>query len=292
MTMKTCLCFILLLLAALSLASCKESEKDTALRLVKEWDGKEIKFPAHSIFTIQGKDTVDFDFKDADYKVVTYVDSAGCTSCKLQLARWKAFIQKVDSIKYGSVPFVFVFYPKNVKELRYILRSYAFDFPVCFDEKDEFNALNQFPDEMMFQTFLLDKDNRVLALGNPVLNPQIEKLYLKELTGKDKSTDTSVTEMTIDPTEYDFGTFSMSERQECIFRITNTGSSLLMVQDVVTSCGCTKVEYDKRPVPPGQTIDLKVIYEAEESGRFTKVMIVYSNAETSPVRLRIKGNAK
>ena len=30
--MKTCLCFILLLLAALSLASCKESEKDTALR--------------------------------------------------------------------------------------------------------------------------------------------------------------------------------------------------------------------------------------------------------------------
>ena len=46
--MKTCLRFILLLLAVLSLACCKESEKDTALRLVKEWDGKEIKFPAHS----------------------------------------------------------------------------------------------------------------------------------------------------------------------------------------------------------------------------------------------------
>ena len=50
----------------------------------------------------------------------------------------------------------------------------------------------------------------------------------------------------------------MSERQECIFRITNSGSSLLMVQDVVTSCGCTKVKY-----------------EAEESGRFTKVVTVY-----------------
>ena len=84
----------------------------------------------------------------------------------------------------------------------------------------------------------------------------------------------------------------MSESQECIFRITNTGSSLLMVQDVVTSCGCTKVEYDKHPVPPGQSMDLKVIYEAEESGRFTKVVTVYSNAETSPVRLRIAGNVK
>ena len=84
----------------------------------------------------------------------------------------------------------------------------------------------------------------------------------------------------------------MSERQECIFRITNSGSSLLMVQDVVTSCGCTKVKYDKHPVPPGQTMDLKVKYEAEESGRLTKVVTVYSNAETSPVRLRIKGDVK
>lgn len=282
----------MIVLLAYFLVSCQESIKERSTRLIKEWEGKVIRFPVRSVFTVIGRDTVDFDFMDAKYKVVTYIDSTGCVSCKLQLNRWKQLIAKIDSVTHGNVPFLFYLHPKDIKELRYLTRRDNFIYPVCFDEKDEFNALNQFPDEMMFQTFLLDKDNRVLALGNPVLNPQIEKLYLKELTGKDKSTDTSVTEMTIDPTEYDFGTFSMSERQECIFRITNTGSSLLMVHDVVTSCGCTKVEYDKRPVPPGQTIDLKVIYKAEESGRFTKVMIVYSNAETSPVRLRIKGNAK
>lgn len=282
----------MIVLLAYFLVSCQESIKERSTRLIKEWEGKVIRFPVRSVFTVIGRDTVDFDFMDAKYKVVTYIDSTGCVSCKLQLNRWKQLIAKIDSVTHGNVPFLFYFHPKDIKELRYLTRRDNFIYPVCFDEKDEFNALNQFPDEMMFQTFLLDKDNRVLALGNPVLNPQIEKLYLKELTGKDKSTDTSVTEMTIDQTEYDFGTFSMSERQECVFRITNTGSSLLMVQNVVTSCGCTKVEYDKRPVPPGQTIDLKVIYEAEESGRFTKVMIVYSNAETSPVRLRIKGNAK
>ena len=282
----------MIVLLAYFLVSCQESIKERSTRLIKEWEGKVIRFPVRSVFTVIGRDTVDFDFMDAKYKVVTYIDSTGCVSCKLQLNRWKQLIAKIDSVTHGNVPFLFYLHPKDIKELRYLTRRDNFIYPVCFDEKDEFNALNQFPDEMMFQTFLLDKDNRVLAWGNPVLNPQIEKLYLKELTGKDKSTDTSVTEMTIDPTEYDFGTFSMSERQECIFRITNTGSSLLMVQDVVTSCGCTKVEYDKRPVPPGQTIDLKVIYKAEESGRFTKVMIVYSNAETSPVRLRIKGNAK
>ena len=281
-----------LLLAVLSLASCKESEKDTALRLVKEWDGKEIKFPAHSIFTIQGKDTVNFDFKDADYKVVTYVDSAGCTSCKLQLPRWIEFMEELESKTKDNVPFVFVFHPKSAKELRHTLRLHGFNHPVFFDEKDDFNALNRFPDDMMFQTFLLDKDNKVQVIGNPVLNPQVKELYIGKITGRDKQQNEPVTKMTVDRTDYDFGTFPMSERQECIFRITNTGSSLLMVQDVVTSCGCTKVEYDKRPVPPGQSMDLKVIYEAEESGRFTKVVTVYSNAETSPVRLRIKGDAR
>ena len=74
--------FIFLLLSFLT--GCKESEKEKIARLVKEWDGKEISFPSHSVFTIQGKDTVDFSFADAEYKIITYIDSVGCTSCKLQ----------------------------------------------------------------------------------------------------------------------------------------------------------------------------------------------------------------
>ena len=100
------------------LCSCKESEKEKIARLVREWDGKEISFPPHSVFTIQGKDTIDFSFADAEYKIVTYVDSVGWTSCKLQLPRWKEFMHEVDSLAQGKVPFVFYFHPKDVKELR------------------------------------------------------------------------------------------------------------------------------------------------------------------------------
>ena len=132
------------------LCSCKESEKEKIARLVREWDGKEISFPSHSVFTIQGKDTIDFSFADAEYKIVTYVDSVGCTSCKLQLPRWKEFMHEVDSLAQGKVPFVFYFHPKDVKELRYITRRDAFTYPVCLDEKDDFNALNRFPGEMTF----------------------------------------------------------------------------------------------------------------------------------------------
>mgnify|MGYP000231823147 FL=1 len=111
-------------------SSCKESEKDKIARLVEEWEGKEILFPAHSFFTIQGKDTVDFSLADADYKVVTYIDSVGCTSCKLQLPRWKLFMQEVDSTLNRPVPFVFYFHPKDMKD--YVISPVVMHLSILF----------------------------------------------------------------------------------------------------------------------------------------------------------------
>lgn len=73
------------LLLAVVLSSCQDSDKNFVSRLIREWDGKEIIFPTHSIFTIQGNDTVSYRIPKPDYKVVTFIDSQGCISCKLQL---------------------------------------------------------------------------------------------------------------------------------------------------------------------------------------------------------------
>ena len=280
------------ILCVFCFVSCQESEKERIARLVNEWEEKEILFPAHSVFTIQGKDTVEFNYLDADYKVITYVDSIGCTSCKLQLYRWKELIAEFDSVTLGKVPFLFYFHPKDMKELRYLTRRDAFTYPVCFDEKDEFNRLNRFPSDMTFQTFLLNRDNKVIAIGNPVLNPQIKELYLSNLTGEEQQEESSVTEVGTSETEFDFGTFPMAEKQEHVFRLKNKGSSLLVVHDVVTSCGCTKVEYGKEPVRPGESLELKVIYEAYEAGRFIKTVTVHCNTKDSPIRLRIMGSVE
>ena len=126
--------WVFIFLVFIALSSCKESRKDEIARLVKEWDGKEIRFPEHPVFTIQGEDTVDFSFRDAEYKVVSYVDSIGCISCKLQLANWAAFIQEVDSLTNGTVPFVFCLHTADVKEMKRIVRKDNFKYPVFLDE--------------------------------------------------------------------------------------------------------------------------------------------------------------
>ena len=285
--------FFLGLCVCLLMISCSESEKERLSRLVQEWEGKEILFPAHSTFTIQGKDTVDFDFKGAAYTIVTYIDSVGCTSCKLQLHRWKELVKEVDSLTNGDVPFLFYFHPKDIKELRYLTRRDAFTYPVCFDEKDDFNRLNRFPSEMMFQTFLLDKENRVIALGNPIQNPKVKELYLNLIKGMGESTSKKrLTTVSINSTVIDFGSFPKEEKQERSFILTNTGKGLLVIQDIVTSCGCTKVEYSKEPVRPGERLEVKVIYEAEQAEHFNKTVTVYCNAKNSPLRLMVKGDVE
>ena len=275
------------------LVSCEESREEAIFRLVNEWNGKEVKFPSRSVFTIQGKDTVDFEFASADYKVVVYIDSVGCTSCKLQLPRWKELMAEVDSLTGGSVPFLFYFHPKDMKELCYLTRRDAFTHPVCFDELDELNRLNRFPVDMLFQTFLLDKDNKVVAMGNPVLNPKVREFYLGLISGKTETRQANnITSVSVDRIIMDFGGFSQSEKQEDSFVLTNTGKGLLVIQDIITSCGCTKVEYSKEPVRPGGTLEVKVIYEAEKVEHFNKTVTIYCNAENSPLRLTVKGIAR
>ena len=273
--------------------ACSESREEAVYRLVKEWTGKEIKFPERSVFTVQGKDTVDFTFHEADYKVLVYVDSVGCTSCKLQLDRWKKVMKEMTEETGQDIPFLFFFHPKDMKELRYLTRRDSFTYPVCFDEKDELNALNRFPSDMTFQTFLLDKENRVVSVGNPVLNPKVKELYMKHITGsRSDSKEAPNTSVELSETEKNFGNILLNEKREHIFKLVNTGNKPLVVYDVTTSCGCTKAEYGKEPVRPGGILELKVIYNAEDKGYFSKSLRVYCNVEEAPLKLTVIGTVE
>lgn len=75
---------ILILFSFLFFFSCSNVKKKQVEILVNEWNNKEICFPAHPVFTRQLTDTVLYRIPKSDYKVVVFVDSVGCVSCKLQ----------------------------------------------------------------------------------------------------------------------------------------------------------------------------------------------------------------
>ena len=272
--------------------SCQESRKEHINRLVKEWKKKEIVFPKNPIFTILGNDTVDFKIKKSNYKVVVYVDSTGCVSCKLRLKEWKEFIAYVDSVSGGQVPFLFFFQSKDNKELRYILKRDNFRLPVCVDSQNEFGKLNRFPSEQMFQTFLLDKDNRVKVIGNPIHNLSVKELYLKEIAGI-KDTDTlALTQLVPDQEEYDLGIVAENETKKQKVLLKNTGDVPFVIKGITTSCDCTTAEYDWKEIAPDEQKEMVVSYKGEEPGDFWRTVTVYGNIPNQSLTLSLVGRVE
>lgn len=99
----------------------------------------------------------------------------------------------------------------------------------------------------------INSDYKVVTIGNPVHIPKVRELYLRLLTGdKTQKAETPVTEVRMDMESIAFGSFPQAEKQERKFMLANTGNHMLVVYDVVTSCGCTKVEYSKEGIRPGK----------------------------------------
>ena len=281
------------LFIVLVFSSCWRVKKDDTAKLIKEWNGKEIFFPNNLVFTLYGKDTLQ-SLPQSDYTIITYVDSIGCSCCKLKLQNWFLLKDDLRNIASVNVSVLFVLHPKDKKEIMYTLLENRFEYPICVDDADLFNKKNRFPTDIMLQTFLLDKNNKVLAIGNPVYNPKVKQLYLDIISGKPvgQKTQEVLTEITVSTKQLDFGSFDWQQAQTKMFSLQNTGKYPLVVQDITTSCGCTSVEYSKEPVQPGESLEMKVTYKADHAEHFNKTITVYCNAAVSPLQFKIVGNAK
>ncbi|MBP3788495.1 MAG: hypothetical protein J6I52_02635 [Prevotella sp.] len=156
-----------------SCSSNRQSEK-----IIDEWIGKEIILDG-AIYTIEGYDTVDYSLDTFEYKILNYVDSEGCTGCKMKLEEWKDYIAHVDSLYQGKVGFVFCFATNSLRTIRFLLSERNFRHPVYIDTSNIFCKKNDIPNNYLLQTFLLNRNNKIIAIGNPIVNSKIEKLYNK-----------------------------------------------------------------------------------------------------------------
>lgn len=287
---------ISVLVALVLMIACKSASSDKVVGdIINSWIDKEIIFPQNLLFMELKRDTFDSQrLLEQNYKILTYIDSTGCTICKLKLYEWKKTIAEMNSAANSSVPVLFVMCPKDRQELEYLFEREQFNYPVFIDENDSLNQLNHFSNDAKFQTFLLDKNNKVVAIGNPTNNPKVKELYLKLILGdKAPKRETKLqTDIKVDEMLVNMGSFDWQKEQHTVFAFTNTGMHPLVIVDVSTSCGCTSVEYSKEPIAPGRDVKIKVAYKADHPEHFDKKITVHCNISNSPVELRITGDAQ
>lgn len=89
--------------------------------------------------------------------------------------------------------------------------------------------------------------------------------------------------------EHNFQKLEYKGDASYFFEFKNTGKAPLILTNVSASCGCTTPEWTKEPILPGKTGKIKVTYNSQIIGVFTKLIYVYSNAATNMITLTIKG---
>ncbi len=90
---------------------------------------------------------------------------------------------------------------------------------------------------------------------------------------------------------HDFGTIKEEDGVVTYdFKFRNTGDQPLIIQRVVSSCGCTTPTWSKEPIPPGGEGMIRVAYNPRNRpNAFHKSVTIYTNAQKNPVVLRITG---
>ena len=102
------------------------------------------------------------------------------------------------------------------------------------------------------------------------------------------SGDTGTVKIVFREYEHDFGKVSEGEKVGYLFKYENQGTSNLIITSATTSCGCTVPEYDTKPIAPGGTGNLEVVFDTSgRNGKQTKTITVKSNAKTPVVLLKI-----
>jgi hypothetical protein len=290
------LLFLLLLVSVLC-NSCKNNKKQLtyAEQTVAEWRGKQIKFPENYQCCFLGKDTANdicTELYDKEYKILLYIDSVGCTDCRFNLAEWRVIMKDIGIDSFADrVGFLFFIQPENKTDLQNMLKNEKMKYPVFIDETNEINRLNHFPIPMEYQCFLLDKDNKVLLIGNPALNPKLWGLYKQIITGK-IADEPPVTTVEPEKTGIELKDMKTGEISEAAFVLKNTGTNPLIIQRVEASCGCTVPEWEKQPVKAGKSAEIKVRITPKEKGHFNKTVTVYCNTEKGRILLKLNGTVK
>lgn len=167
---------ILIICLVLTSIGCIDKEKAQILYLI----GKQIHID-ESYQSLSVKNgvidslSVFYEFKKP-IKIVTYMDRSSCTQCAMQiLIEWNKILQDVKS---DSVGFVTIVYPTDKAELESALNMLKLSNTLLYDTYNNYLKDNKLSDILARnRTFLLDKNNKVVLVGEPLHKPKLWDLY-------------------------------------------------------------------------------------------------------------------
>lgn len=100
---------------------------------------------------------------------------------------------------------------------------------------------------------------------------------------------TITTTAIVNPEEINLGAINSADSKDVSFTIKNTGDNNLIINDIITSCGCISVTHERHPAKPGESLSVTVKITPTEKGTLDKTLIIKCNTNNT-LNIKIKGN--
>ena len=175
----------LILLLLLFCYACKKTENlDSFEQAYRNLKGSFISIPNDLTMIFEGKDSLLNKKLNTDYKLIIYRDSLSCSVCYVEtLPYWQKLMDELNCYSKGKLDFIFILSPlkKDETNLRLNLEVSEFKHPIYIDMKRNFQQENpQLPKFEELNVFLLDKNNNVIMIGDPLENKKIKELLKRK----------------------------------------------------------------------------------------------------------------
>lgn len=108
-------------------------------------------------------------------------------------------------------------------------------------------------------------------------------LLISSCSGKhksDKQYNEGEPKFAIQPEFHNFGDLESGEVVYFNFKVTNSGSGILIIDSIDSGCGCIVTNLDNTTIKPGQTERLQVVFNsAGEWGNIYKPIVLFTNTK-------------
>lgn len=177
---KICLCILLFMII-----SCHNEPRLSKKLSVLQ--SRPITLPLNNDLMIYNVDSMPFNKVTEKLKYIIYSDSLDCTSCMINnLSSWNSILEYCEKYN-GKFIFQFIFSPhkKDLHQISMLIKHSGFKYPIMIDTKKRFEKLNpHLPKDRLLHAFLLDENNNVILVGNPLRNKKIKEMFYKIMEEK------------------------------------------------------------------------------------------------------------
>ena len=133
--------------------------------------------------------------------------------------------------------------------------------------------------------------NFIVSCADGKALTKVNKQNLDTAKTRDAEIKQGVASISFDKKEYDFGTVNEGEIVETVFKVTNSGTTDLVITNATGSCGCTVPVWPKAPIKPGETGDIAVKFNTSgKPNRQMKTVTLTANTESGREVLTLRGS--